>query len=407
MRYLLIGNGPSALSQEMGTQIDAFDGQVVRFNVYHTKGFEKQVGTRTDVWATISDYPPRSQTHKERWWTRIGVDPRDAVVRDSIGAKDLGPNWRKPALESLRGNPSSGVNVAAYLLSQGHEVVLWGFDYMSTSRKHHYGDGVERGTQHDWFKEWVWFNERLADGRISYLGWDAQRQGCPAVRLPFPCGRDGNIKLGREPAQMGWYAWAADRYAGLSVLDVGAGTCEGLKVLERKASVAHGMDTDPRLAGIHPRLSIASDLSGFATKSVDVITSIDAIEHIVDDLVFMRELKRIARREIFITTPNGHRSQCVNGAHCREYTIPQFANVFCPDEVWSGSPDGNAHLTLVLKREGDVYVNYGLQGMGNRKPMPEGGPLHLPVGHVPLTTRFNCTVDGEEWAHITAVFKLA
>lgn len=46
---LLIGNGPSAINKERGKEIDAFDGRVVRCNGYKIKGYEKYIGTRTDI----------------------------------------------------------------------------------------------------------------------------------------------------------------------------------------------------------------------------------------------------------------------------------------------------------------------------------------------------------------------
>jgi hypothetical protein len=48
---ILVGNGASVMDQELGKTIDSFD-TVVRFNWFHIKGFEKQVGSKTDIWFT-------------------------------------------------------------------------------------------------------------------------------------------------------------------------------------------------------------------------------------------------------------------------------------------------------------------------------------------------------------------
>ena len=48
---IVIGNGPSALLYEAGAEIDKFD-VVIRINRFHIKGFEKFVGSKTDIWAT-------------------------------------------------------------------------------------------------------------------------------------------------------------------------------------------------------------------------------------------------------------------------------------------------------------------------------------------------------------------
>ncbi len=405
MRFLLIGNGPSALAREMGATIDAFDGAVVRFNHYLTKGFEKHVGSRTDVWATVGAYSEAvTYQHTERWWVQLDSSGSKEPSRIKLGCEKLPVGWNAIAKAQGVRYASSGLSIAAYLLHGGHEVALWGFDFMSSGRKHHYGDAVARGTNHSWWDEWRWFMTRLHDGRLSYLGWDRAKQGMPIVRQPEPCGTDKDPTMGRGPCQMGWYEWAAKRCEGLSVLDVGAGTCAGLRILEKGAQLASGMDVDPRLKGQHPELHIEPDLSGYHDRTYDVVVGMDVLEHVVDDRVLLAHMMRIARREVIISTPNGHRSQCANVAHCREYTIPLFANVFQPEELWSGAPDGHAHKTLLLERNGSVYRYHGAEGLENRNAVEV--PIVL-VGEIPIDMRFNETVDGEEWPHITAVFKKA
>ncbi len=50
-KIILVGNGTDAVSREAGEQIDSFD-VVVRFNNFKIEGYEKNVGTKTDIWAT-------------------------------------------------------------------------------------------------------------------------------------------------------------------------------------------------------------------------------------------------------------------------------------------------------------------------------------------------------------------
>ena len=56
-KILLIGNGPSALEHDMGNRIDSEFDYVCRINRGHkqdngelNKGFEKQVGSKCDIW---------------------------------------------------------------------------------------------------------------------------------------------------------------------------------------------------------------------------------------------------------------------------------------------------------------------------------------------------------------------
>ena len=51
LKVLIIGNGPSILEKEYGKEIDKFD-IVIRLNDYKIKGYEKNVGEKTDLWFT-------------------------------------------------------------------------------------------------------------------------------------------------------------------------------------------------------------------------------------------------------------------------------------------------------------------------------------------------------------------
>jgi len=48
-KILLIGNAPSILSRECGEKIDNFEGKIARFNHYKIDGYERYIGTRTDI----------------------------------------------------------------------------------------------------------------------------------------------------------------------------------------------------------------------------------------------------------------------------------------------------------------------------------------------------------------------
>jgi hypothetical protein len=50
-KILIIGNGPCVLDRKRGRDIDNFDGKILRFNNYRLQGYEKYLGTRTDIWA--------------------------------------------------------------------------------------------------------------------------------------------------------------------------------------------------------------------------------------------------------------------------------------------------------------------------------------------------------------------
>lgn len=164
--------------------------------------------------------------------------------------------------------------------------------------------------------------------------------GKPAIRTPAQCGLDDWLAYGREPSQMGWYEFVGLRHKGESVLDVGCGMGVGVAFMNHFGCRAMGFDTDTRLGGRPKTLIDACPTDALFTTMPQVVTAIDVIEHVVDDLPFMAELKAIARKAVYVSTPNFARSKARNEHHAREYTITEFAEVFKPDEIWVSYPDG-------------------------------------------------------------------
>jgi 2-polyprenyl-3-methyl-5-hydroxy-6-metoxy-1,4-benzoquinol methylase len=212
------------------------------------------------------------------------------------------------------------------------------------------------------------------------------------LKLNEDCGKDDYIAYGREPNQLGWYQWAGLKWCiGKSVLDAGTGTAVGMKVLEQTgARTVYGQDVDVRLKQINSNL-IISELTNLAENSFEIVVNVDVIEHIIEDMDFFKSLMRVAKERVIITTPNLRDAWCNNPCHCREYTIPQFANCFQPDELWGGSPCGFKDHVFVLKKEKDKYIDLVNNTTYN-------------VGSVPETAVFVTSPDGREPAHIGGMF---
>lgn len=69
-RTLVIGNSPNVLNQDFGETINSFD-TVTRINDYITDGYEKQIGTKTDIWFTGASKVARKRSE----FDMIGVIP--------------------------------------------------------------------------------------------------------------------------------------------------------------------------------------------------------------------------------------------------------------------------------------------------------------------------------------------
>jgi 2-polyprenyl-3-methyl-5-hydroxy-6-metoxy-1,4-benzoquinol methylase len=133
------------------------------------------------------------------------------------------------------------------------------------------------------------------------------------------------------------YVWAAAQVHG-EVLDVACGTGYGSRLLARSARVS-GVDRD-REAVDKARSRIAGTFLvaevppiPFASEAFDFVVSFETIEHIPDDVAFIRELRRVLRPggTLLISTPNGDISAPtgvpLNRWHVREYTLASLTTL--------------------------------------------------------------------------------
>ena len=382
MKILLIGNSMSATAMKMGKEIDGFNGLVARFNSYKTAGYEEYVGTRTDVWITCGVFQMNMRRgYKEVLLMSILLNNQEDKNLSIL--KQTYPHVERVRYETVFATkqtmdcnmPSTGAVSLIHYLTKGYNVTLYGFNFMIDNQPHHYCDNIKKGDYHKPDNEWLFFNKYLMPGKIDFLGWDRKKQSMPIVRTPAKCGMNA-ISEHRESTQLGWYNWIARQCVNRTVLDVGCGMGNGLKLLEQApGSKVVGVDEDSKLSQVVD--NYICGLDNIKTQ-FGIVTCIDVIEHVVDDIEFFRKLRSIATWKLFITTPNFSRSYARNTAHCREFTISQFMNILKPDELWVASPDGWFNLQCIAKGGKE----YSLDKIWNDN-----------------------SVDGLEWAHMCGVWK--
>jgi len=159
------------------------------------------------------------------------------------------------------------------------------------------------------------------------------------VRKPDPSDYSALHNPLEVPVQVEAYLLCRDKYLkpGDAVLDIGFGLGFGLQIMGGKAENLFGLEVGAcavhrakRIFQGHPRVRNIDLYDGlnipFDDKSVDVVTCIDVIEHVEDYESLMLEMRRVARRVVFISTPNrrpeytrpdGHPK---NSWHLREWT---------------------------------------------------------------------------------------
>jgi SAM-dependent methyltransferase len=139
------------------------------------------------------------------------------------------------------------------------------------------------------------------------------------------------------------YHFVAPRVRG-ALLEVGCGRGYGLEVLLPRSAMGVGIDISPNFLGDASRgnptagfACASGDALPLAPRSFDSIIAFDVIEHAQDDLFFINEIRRVARRDAFIalSTPNrlissGDRVTPLNRFHVREYLASEFTDLLKP-----------------------------------------------------------------------------
>jgi hypothetical protein len=144
---IVIGNGSSVLQYKIGEIIDKF-GNIIRFNDFQTKGYEKYIGSRTTIWARSNSLRTKNRNRKlfneilvsSPEWNfesakRLASMIKNAVLiskKDTLDLQnllDLPGRIVKKGKKPIRGWPSSGLIVLYYLLIHRFETIyIHGFD---------------------------------------------------------------------------------------------------------------------------------------------------------------------------------------------------------------------------------------------------------------------------------------
>jgi SAM-dependent methyltransferase len=165
------------------------------------------------------------------------------------------------------------------------------------------------------------FRSVLGRGKRKLLGQTASTPAKPRPEDYTTLEAKGDI----VPVQAEAYFLVLNRFVEdkSSVLDVGFGLGYGMIILSIKAGRVHGIEVDPKALkhgqetqlGRNPRLASLSLFDGmnvpFEDGAFDIVTCVDVLEHVEDYDRFLREVLRVARKGVFISTPN-RRSEYTN-----------------------------------------------------------------------------------------------
>ncbi len=190
---LILGNGESVLKQEYGNIIDSFP-TVGRINNYTTAGFEKYIGSKTDIWFNGANQTLKRRPHKPK--RIIVLIPPEVLVhkgeaihprimkRLEVGSDqyELVPltEMRLFAKRCAVTRPTTGLAAILWALEHYDEVTIHGFDFF-ISTKGHYNDSkfthwlirrgiIKKAKKHDLTAEKSFVNALLKSGELCSLG---------------------------------------------------------------------------------------------------------------------------------------------------------------------------------------------------------------------------------------------
>ncbi|WKK86501.2 class I SAM-dependent methyltransferase [Marivirga arenosa] len=122
-----------------------------------------------------------------------------------------------------------------------------------------------------------------------------------------------------------------------NLLEIGCGTGRGLQTLVNTADHYTGIDkyktlTD-ELQAEYPQADFKAmhipPLKGIEDNSFDTVVSFQVIEHIKDDITFLKEIHRVLKPggKAIISTPNKKMTLTRNPWHVREYFAPELEKI--------------------------------------------------------------------------------
>jgi hypothetical protein len=182
---ILVGNGPSLLSREIGSEIDSFD-KVVRFNNFELEGFEKHVGKKCSILAR------RSCDDVKLWpeemfeeivcfvtfckWTRGMIHVANQLRGHYSNINIVPPHvcasygklmdLNQPAEEWA----SVGSMALAYFTEQYDKVAICGFDHLEKDDKgevkHYFNKPPKDDRFHNGNKEKIFTESLLKKGKV-------------------------------------------------------------------------------------------------------------------------------------------------------------------------------------------------------------------------------------------------
>jgi hypothetical protein len=152
-KILIIGQSPNVFDHEWGEQIDRFDGLIARCNLFKIKGYEKHVGTRTDVLCAggyrIGSEQANGTYEIVLWLSAFEEDTWSycRLMADHVH-KNIVTLTRKEFRDIMRAlkldwYPTTGMRAIYYFFKRGYKVFIYGFDFCFSGKEYCTNDPLD------------------------------------------------------------------------------------------------------------------------------------------------------------------------------------------------------------------------------------------------------------------------
>ena len=175
----------------------------------------------------------------------------------------------------------------------------------------------------------------------------------------------------------------AEPYVTGDVLEVGCGEGRGIEKLKKHARSFTAVDkirpVIDQLKQKHPDATFLSmnipPLSGLEDNAYDLVVSFQVIEHIKDDVSFLKEIYRVMRPggTALLTTPNRRLTLTRNPWHIREYVseeLEAIARKIFPEVTVKGITGNNKVMTYYEENKKSVkrFTRWDVLDLQHRLP---------------------------------------
>ena len=155
-----------------------------------------------------------------------------------------------------------------------------------------------------------------------------------------------DTKMQKVPVQEAAYRFLTDTQIqeGDAVLDIGFGLGYGMEIMAEKCGDLVGIDVDKQavllkdgLIANEPKIIDIKHYDGlnipYDDNSFDIVTCVDVIEHVPDYMCLLKDMLRVSRQVVFVSTPNRRQEYTKkdgspkNRWHLREWSVEEFNKI--------------------------------------------------------------------------------